>query len=266
MRKKWIIAGAVILAVLGAVFTAEAWRDRNAGAPAYESRVSSYTKKEEGKKSETKARGRETEAPPSAAPDWEPTAEPESEPAETSAAEPDGVPAVSAAPLPDAEETPETSGQKPADTEASEASKEQEEEERTCVLSVRCDTLLAKLERLKEEKRSLVPADGVLFPETEVVFYEGESVFHVLQREMKKSRIHMEFVNTPGYQSAYIEGIGNLYEFDCGGLSGWMYRVNGQAPGYGSSRYQLTDGDVVEWLYTCDLGRDVGSELEEMQR
>lgn len=61
MRKKSIIiAGAVILAVLGAVFTAEAWRDRNAGAPACESRVSSYTKKEEGKKSETKARGRET--------------------------------------------------------------------------------------------------------------------------------------------------------------------------------------------------------------
>ena len=53
-----------------------------------------------------------------------------------------------------------------------------------------------------------------------------------------------------------IEGIGNLYEFDCGELSGWMYTVNGQAPNYGCSQYQLEDGDVVEWIYSCDMGRD----------
>ena len=28
---------------------------------------------------------------------------------------------------------------------------------------------------------------------------------------MKNSKIHMEFENTPMYNSAYIEGIGNLY-------------------------------------------------------
>ena len=49
-----------------------------------------------------------------------------------------------------------------------------------------------------------------------------------------------------------------MYEFDCGALSGWMYRVNGWYPNYGCSRYQLKDGDVVEWRYTCDLGNDVG--------
>ena len=47
-------------------------------------------------------------------------------------------------------------------------------------------------------------------------------------------------------------------EFDCGALSGWMYKVNGWYPNYGSSRYQLKDGDVVEWRFTCDLGNDVG--------
>ena len=61
-------------------------------------------------------------------------------------------------------------------------------------------------------------------------FYEGETVFHVLLRETKKNKIHFEFVNTPVYNSAYIEGIGNLYEFDCGELSGWMYCVNGWYP------------------------------------
>ncbi|MBD5153402.1 MAG: DUF4430 domain-containing protein [Oscillibacter sp.] len=127
----------------------------------------------------------------------------------------------------------------------------------TCTLSVRCDTILDNMDWLNPEKVELVPEDGVIFPATEVTFYEGESVFNVLQREMKKAKIHMEFSDTPMYNSAYIEGINNLYEFDCGEQSGWMYSVNGWFPNYGCSRYQLKDGDVVEWVYTCTLGKDV---------
>ena len=132
------------------------------------------------------------------------------------------------------------------------------DKELTCTLSVRCDTLISNIEWLDKEKVELVPYDGVIFAECEVVFYEGESVFNLLLREMKKNKIHMEYVNTPIYNSAYIEGINNLYEFDCGELSGWMYKVNGWFPNYGCSRYQLKQGDRVEWVYTCDLGRDVG--------
>ncbi len=131
----------------------------------------------------------------------------------------------------------------------------------TCTLTVRCDTILDNMAWLDPAKTDLVPADGVIFPETTVTFYEGESVFNILQREMKKAGIHMEFVNTPIYNSAYIEGIGNLYEFDCGELSGWTYRVNGWFPNYGCSRYQLQPGDTVEWLYTCKLGLDVGANI-----
>ena len=125
-------------------------------------------------------------------------------------------------------------------------------------LSVRCDELLANLSSLKEEKRELVPSDGLILAPISVIAYEGESVFNVLRREMKRAKIHMEFVNTPIYNSTYIEGINNIYEFDAGELSGWMYKVNGQFPNYGCSRYELGDGDVIEWVYTCDLGRDVG--------
>lgn len=128
----------------------------------------------------------------------------------------------------------------------------------TCTLSVRCDTILDNLDWLDPEKVELVPEDGVIFPETEVTFYEGESVFNLLQRELRKAGIHMEFSDTPMYNSAYIEGISNLYEFDCGELSGWMYKVNDWFPNYGCSRYQLQEGDIVEWVYTCDLGIDVG--------
>ena len=84
---------------------------------------------------------------------------------------------------------------------------------------------------------------------------------------MKKNKIHLEFVNTPVYNSAYIEGIANIYEFDCGELSGWMYKVNDWFPNYGSSRYQLQDGDTIVYVYSCDLGRDAGAEyLGGMQK
>lgn len=127
----------------------------------------------------------------------------------------------------------------------------------TCTLSVECGTILDNLKYLDKDKIELVPEDGIIFPPTEVTFYEGESVFNVLQREMKRNKIHMEFQNVAIYNSAYIEGIHNLYEFDCGELSGWMYKVNDWFPNYGCSRYQLKNGDVVNFLYTCDLGRDV---------
>ncbi|MDO4793096.1 MAG: DUF4430 domain-containing protein [Filifactor alocis] len=127
-----------------------------------------------------------------------------------------------------------------------------------CTLSVSCKTILDNIDLLDKNKLEVVPEDGVIYAEKEVVFYDGESVFNVLQREMKKNKIHLEFEMTPVYNSNYIEGINNLYEFDCGELSGWMYKVNGWFPNYGSSRYRLRDGDRIEWVYTCDLGRDVG--------
>ena len=128
----------------------------------------------------------------------------------------------------------------------------------TCTLSVRCDTILNNMKSVDKEKVELVPLDGVILAPTTVTFYEGESVFNLLQREMKRAKIHMEFRNTPIYNSAYIEGINNLYEFDVGELSGWMYKVNGWFPNYGCSRYSVQQGDLIEWVYTCDLGRDVG--------
>lgn len=128
----------------------------------------------------------------------------------------------------------------------------------TCTFSIECSTILNNLDMLDPEKLEMVPSNGVILAKTTVTFYEGESVYDVLQRVCKDYGIHMEASWTPIYNSAYVEGIHNLYEFDCGNLSGWMYRVNGWYPNYGCSRYQLQQGDVVEWRYTCDLGEDVG--------
>ena len=128
----------------------------------------------------------------------------------------------------------------------------------TCTFSIECSTILNNLSMLDPDKLEMVPSGGVILKKTTVTFYEGESVFDVLQRLCKEKGIHLESSWTPIYNSAYIEGIHNLYEFDCGALSGWMYKVNGWYPNYGCSRYQLKDGDVVEWRFTCDLGNDIG--------
>lgn len=130
----------------------------------------------------------------------------------------------------------------------------------TCTLTVSCATILDNMQHFNKDKLEVLPEDGIIYPRQTVIFYEGESVFNILQREMKKKKIHLEFEATPVYNSNYIEGINNLYEFDCGELSGWIYKVNGWLPNYGCSRYMLQDGDIIEWLYTCDLGRDVGEE------
>ena len=124
-------------------------------------------------------------------------------------------------------------------------------------ISIRCDTAVGN-ERLRAGKAPFVPSNGIILATRTVSFTEGETVFNVLQRETRAAGIQMEFSSNPMFNSVYIEGINNLYEFDCGELSGWMYKVNGWFPNYGCSQYMLQPGDVIEWVYTCDLGSDVG--------
>lgn len=127
----------------------------------------------------------------------------------------------------------------------------------TCEISIYCNVLLDNMDKLAKNKRGLVPKDGCILKTEEVEINDGDTVFDILQRVTREHKIHMEYVNTPVYNSAYIEGINNLYEFDGGELSGWMYCVNGEFPNYGCSGYSVKAGDVIEWHYSCDLGRDL---------
>ncbi len=121
-----------------------------------------------------------------------------------------------------------------------------------CTLLVECKALLSDMDKLDSNKRELVPEDGIILEKQDVEFSDGESAFDVLLRETKNEKIHMEYSFTPIYNSSYIEGIANLYEFDCGELSGWVYSVNDKSPGYGISRYSLKDGDVIHVEYTLE--------------
>ena len=135
------------------------------------------------------------------------------------------------------------------------------EDDCRCVISVSCKNLLDKASQLKKNKRSIIPEDGIILEAYEVSFEEGENVFDLTKRVCQEKKIPFEFTLTPFYQTAYIEGIANLYEFDCGSGSGWVFVVNNVIPGYGCSQYRLKKGDIIEWVYTCDLGHDVEEEL-----
>ncbi|MDF2961043.1 MAG: hypothetical protein K0S39_2778 [Paenibacillus sp.] len=97
---------------------------------------------------------------------------------------------------------------------------------------------------------------GTILETTAIDFKEGDSVFDVLQRITKQKKIQMEHRGSA--KTSYIEGIDNLYEFDKGGKSGWLYRVNGTFPNKSAGAYILQKGDRIEWVYTLDLGKDVG--------
>lgn len=132
-----------------------------------------------------------------------------------------------------------------------------------CTVSISCEKILDHMDRLRAGKKDYVPEDGWVLEVTEVGFNEGDTAFDVLKKVCELKDIQVEFAYTPLYKSYYIEGIHQLYEFDCGAQSGWMYTVNGGFPNYGSSQFELTDGDLVEWVYTVDgNGQDVGGGVQ----
>ncbi|QNM05712.1 DUF4430 domain-containing protein [Qiania dongpingensis] len=135
---------------------------------------------------------------------------------------------------------------------------EPEEVTRTCIIEIRCDTVLNNMDQLTEGLEGYIPGNGVILSASEVELYEGETVFDVLKRTTRETGIKLEFRNDGVHGAGYIVGINHLNEFDCGEGSGWMYTVNGWFPNYGCAKYVLEDNDVIQWIYTCDLGRDIG--------
>lgn len=87
-----------------------------------------------------------------------------------------------------------------------------------------------------------------------VVVKDGQTVMDVLSDYCRDNGIQ---VGIRG--GTYVAGINNLYEFDKGAQSGWLYRVNGVFPNYGAAQYTLQVGDTIEWMYTEDMGKDVGA-------
>ncbi len=96
--------------------------------------------------------------------------------------------------------------------------------------------------------RSDIPQSGYFIRPEDYSGKEGITVFDVLEAECKSRGIELTYKD-----KYYIQGIGGLKEKECGGGSGWMYRVNGVAPHKAAVGYYLKDGDVVEWYYVTNI-------------
>ena len=128
----------------------------------------------------------------------------------------------------------------------------------TVTISIRCDTAV-NIGMAKEAKwAGIVPESGCILDTTKVAFEDGDTVFDVLCDVRDTYKLQMQYKGSNGGQ--YIQGINNLYEFDGGRWSGWMYCVNDWYPNYGCGQYVVKNGDVIEWNYTCDLGKDLGQD------
>ena len=107
---------------------------------------------------------------------------------------------------------------------------------------------------------------GTLIQDTEVPFVEGDTAATVTMRLL--DAIGLEYTYEEGYLSSLnnFELNGTYYptlaEFDAGSKSGWMYRLNNWFANQGASAFVVSDGDVIDWMYTCQLGADIGSDYD----
>lgn len=136
--------------------------------------------------------------------------------------------------------------------------KEKDKKDNVVTMHIRCDTAVAKGMADDPKWQGIVPPSGVILSTTKFKIKEGDTVLDVLIAAKDQYKFHMKYIGSGA--SAYIEGINNLYEFDGGRWSGWMYSVNNWYPNYGAGVYTLKGGDVIEWNYTCDLGKDLGQD------
>lgn len=132
-------------------------------------------------------------------------------------------------------------------------------------ISIECKTILDNYDKLDENLKDekYVPKDGIILAETEYPIDDNDTAFSILQKAVKDKRIHMEFQGAQqnSLGSVYVQGINHIYEFSCGELSGWFYTVNGEFGNISTANYKLKNGDEVKWLYTCDLGADLGAPI-----
>lgn len=112
-------------------------------------------------------------------------------------------------------------------------------------LNVNCAGVIDNMDKVPANKKEYIPQDGVILNKENVEIADGDTAFSFLQKLCKENNVQMDYADG----LIYVTSIGNLNEKDCGTESGWMYKVNGQAPTVGAAEYKLQNGDKVEFYY-----------------
>ncbi|GGA92522.1 DUF4430 domain-containing protein [Ornithinibacillus halotolerans] len=133
----------------------------------------------------------------------------------------------------------------------------------TTVTAAQSQTITAESEKNHTIEHSITISEEtneIPLPLVDVEIEEGDTVIDALIKATEEYEIPLSYIGEES--SVYVEGIDDVYEFDRGPGSGWMYRVNGIFPNRGAGVIKLVPGDRVEWLYTTNLGQDIGADLK----
>lgn len=126
----------------------------------------------------------------------------------------------------------------------------------TCTVGIDCKTAVEKGNAVALK----IAPNGVIAAQMTVEIPAGGTVYDALQAAAKKRGLVVS--KSGSGKNVYVTGIQSLGEGDAGAGSGWMYLLNGRAVQKSASAQTVQQGDVVQWRYTCDAGKDIGASVK----
>ena len=123
----------------------------------------------------------------------------------------------------------------------------------SCTIEIRCDNATARKDSITNQGiRDSIPDDGTILEVTTYTGKEGFTVYDVLAAVTAAHNPVIPIVANA--DRSYVSSINNLSEKNVGPTSGWTYRVNGVLPMMAANQYKVKDGDVIKWIYVCQMG------------
>lgn len=77
--------------------------------------------------------------------------------------------------------------------------------------------------------------------------YEGDTVFSILEELSNRNDISLESTYYEQFDSILIDSIGNNQNVNGGRY--WQYYVNDEIPMVGCDKYEISNGDYIEWSF-----------------
>lgn len=91
---------------------------------------------------------------------------------------------------------------------------------------------------------------GIILPATKISVKDGDTILQVLLHATSSHSPKLQVDYTGSGAMAYVQGIDNIYEFDYGAKSGWLFKQNGVSLTKSVGATKIKAGDRIECYYT----------------
>lgn len=118
------------------------------------------------------------------------------------------------------------------------------------MMSIDCSDILDNMEMLDAGLEKYIPEYGLILADTYFPIKDGDTAYDVLIRAVKENKIQLETQGMFGKKE--IEGINYIYNSSCGDGSHWIYKINGKIQQPVCNIYELSAGDIVQWVFVCE--------------